>query len=173
MRWHQRWTRVLPNLAERWEISPDLRKYKFFLRRGLRWSDGQPFTSEDIVFANEAVLANREVNPVPENWSLSGNRTWTVRRLDRYSFEIALAEPNSLLLENLAHPRAAIIAGLPKHCLARYHPSYSPDAARLAMARGSNDWRAVFWQHAQVFAGTRYDTRYDLDLADCPTMNAW
>ena len=41
---------VIPNLAKSWEISEDNLIYTFHLRRGVHWSDGEPFTAEDVVF---------------------------------------------------------------------------------------------------------------------------
>src|ERR671926_398435 len=41
---------VAPDLAERWEVSPDGRTYTFRLRPGLRWSDGTPLDAHDVVF---------------------------------------------------------------------------------------------------------------------------
>ena len=41
---------VIPNLAKSWEISEDNLQYTFHLREGVHWSDGQPFTSADVVF---------------------------------------------------------------------------------------------------------------------------
>ncbi len=41
--------RIVPALAERWEISEDKLTYTFFLRRGVKWHDGQPFTAKDVI----------------------------------------------------------------------------------------------------------------------------
>ena len=40
----------VPHLATSWTISPDGKTYTFHLRQGVKWSDGQPFTSKDVVF---------------------------------------------------------------------------------------------------------------------------
>jgi len=45
---------IVPDLAERWEISADGRFYTFFLRRGVRWHDGQAFTAQDVAFTVQA-----------------------------------------------------------------------------------------------------------------------
>jgi peptide/nickel transport system substrate-binding protein len=39
-----------PYLAERWEASPDLKVWTLYLRRGVRWSNGDPFTADDVVY---------------------------------------------------------------------------------------------------------------------------
>jgi peptide/nickel transport system substrate-binding protein len=44
---------IEPELAERWEISPDGKTYTFHLRKGVTWHDGKPFTSADVKFSIE------------------------------------------------------------------------------------------------------------------------
>src|ERR1051325_5439402 len=41
-------------LCTKWESSPDLKQWTFYLRRGVRWSDGEPFSADDVMFAWEA-----------------------------------------------------------------------------------------------------------------------
>lgn len=45
-----------PRLAESWTVSDDKLTYEFTLREGLRWSDGQPLTTEDVVFSYETIM---------------------------------------------------------------------------------------------------------------------
>ncbi|HKK17354.1 MAG TPA: ABC transporter substrate-binding protein, partial [Opitutales bacterium] len=40
----------VPDLTKSWEVSEDKRSYTFHLRKGLRWSDGTPFTADDVIF---------------------------------------------------------------------------------------------------------------------------
>lgn len=44
-----------PKLAERWEIAPDYLSYTFYLRKGVTWQDGAPFTADDIVYSFEKI----------------------------------------------------------------------------------------------------------------------
>lgn len=46
-------SKIIPDLAERWEISPDGLEATFYLRQGVKWHDGQPFTAEDVKFSLE------------------------------------------------------------------------------------------------------------------------
>ncbi len=48
---------LVPGCAERWSVSPDGLRYEFILRRGLRWSDGQPLTAADVVASFRRLLA--------------------------------------------------------------------------------------------------------------------
>ena len=48
--WKDSTGQPIPWLAEAWEHSPDGREWRFTLREGVRWQDGQPLTAEDVVF---------------------------------------------------------------------------------------------------------------------------
>ncbi|WP_448523633.1 ABC transporter substrate-binding protein [Pseudothermotoga sp.] len=50
----------VPELAERWEVSPDGTVWKFYLRKGLKFSNGDPLTAEDVVFSFRRVLKIRK-----------------------------------------------------------------------------------------------------------------
>lgn len=57
---------VIPNLAKSWEISEDNLRYTFHLRRGVCWSDGQPFTADDVVFTWQCFFAP-QIDPTTGN----------------------------------------------------------------------------------------------------------
>ena len=54
---------VIPNLAKSWDISADNLQYTFHLRCGVHWSDGQPFTADDVLFTWQCFFA-KQVDPV-------------------------------------------------------------------------------------------------------------
>jgi peptide/nickel transport system substrate-binding protein len=49
-------TKLVPRMADRWEVSADGLEYKFYIRENLNWSDGVPVTADDFVFSFEAQL---------------------------------------------------------------------------------------------------------------------
>src|SRR5690606_2333133 len=53
VRWNPTYTEVIPNVAESVEVSEDGSTFVFRLREGMKWSDGHPFTAEDILFNME------------------------------------------------------------------------------------------------------------------------
>lgn len=50
-----------PSLAESWKISNDNMTYTFKLREGLKWSDGQPITADDVVFTFNNIINNENI----------------------------------------------------------------------------------------------------------------
>ncbi|MBD2346148.1 ABC transporter substrate-binding protein [Anabaena subtropica] len=105
---------VEPALAESWEISDDKLKIVFTLRDGLKWSDGQPLTVDDVVFTyndiyfNEAIPTDiRDIMRVGESRKLP-----TVRKVDNRRVEFAVPEPFAPFLRSSTG--AAI---LPAHAL--------------------------------------------------------
>ena len=45
-----------PQLAERWEVSEDKLEFTFYLRRGVKWHDGAPFTAQDVVYTFQRIM---------------------------------------------------------------------------------------------------------------------
>jgi peptide/nickel transport system substrate-binding protein len=78
-----------PDLAESWESSDDLRTWTFKLRSGLKWSDGQPLTADDVVFTIEEAL--REENGSPLRGGLLAVEEVTA--VDDTTVEFRLSQP--------------------------------------------------------------------------------
>ena len=55
------WSGVEPNVAESYEVSEGGKVYTFKLRKGMKWSDGEPFTTEDIRFWYEDIFTDPDV----------------------------------------------------------------------------------------------------------------
>ena len=87
---------VVPDLAERWEISPDGKTYTFYLRKDVRWHDRTPFTSDDVVFTVNAMQAADfpGSQEVADFW-----RNVTVQAVGDYEVRFTLKEPFAPFLE--------------------------------------------------------------------------
>lgn len=101
-----------PSLAVSWEISADQRTYTFKLREGLKWSDGHPLTSADVVFTYKDVLPHPQINSnYRDFWSYQGGFP-EVSAPDALTVIFRLKAPFAPALFNLAAPI------LPRHVLA-------------------------------------------------------
>src|SRR5207237_4570450 len=81
-----------PALAKSWKVSPDGRRYTLTLRRGIRFSDGQPFDADDVVFSFKVYL-DENVHSSQRDLLIVGDKPITVRKLDAYHVEFELAQP--------------------------------------------------------------------------------
>ena len=144
VRWDRSGKKVAPGLAEGWEILDEGRTYVFHLRKGLKWSDGHPLTSEDFFFHYEDVLCDKEVTPVFPAWLSIGGEPVVLSAPDGTTLIYRFTQPNGIFLEQLAFRGNDILA--PKHYLRQFLPKYA-DLAELqarARARGFDVWRALF-----------------------------
>jgi len=81
-----------PELATSWEVSPDGRRYTLILRKGVRFSDGDPFDANDVVFTFQAYLDERVGSPQRDLLIVNG-RPIEVARVDDYTVSLTLAAP--------------------------------------------------------------------------------
>ncbi|HPC78517.1 MAG TPA: ABC transporter substrate-binding protein, partial [bacterium] len=85
VRWAPDFNTVVPNLAKSWKISDEGKTFTFYLRKGIKWSDGQPFTSDDIMFWYEDILLNKELTPTFPKWLTTDNQPVKVEKVDDYT----------------------------------------------------------------------------------------
>ncbi len=155
LRWDTDWKRMLPNLAERFEGNADGTEYTFVLRRGVRWSDGEPFTADDVVFAQNDVLNNTELWPVPP---------WPARaeKVGDYEVRLHLDEPDGLFLQRQCTALGMYLVAHPKHYAQQFHLAHNPDAKSLATKEKFEDWVALY--------ANKTDPYVNVDL---PVLYAW
>lgn len=113
-----------PGMAESWDISDDQQRVTFTLRQGLRWSDGEPLTVDDVVFSFNDVYFNEKI-PSGERDILRVGEEGAfprVTKIDERRVEFASPEPFAPLLRY-----AGGIAIIPKHALADYVYSTGED----------------------------------------------
>jgi peptide/nickel transport system substrate-binding protein len=84
--------RTEPALAKSWSISPDGRKYTLQLRRGVKFSDGTPFTADDVVFSFRLYL-DESLHSPQRDLLVIDDKPITVKKLDAYAVEFELAKP--------------------------------------------------------------------------------
>jgi peptide/nickel transport system substrate-binding protein len=174
--------RITPNLYEKWEQNADATEYTFYLRRGMKWSDGKEVTTEDVRFYWEDMAGNPEIIPQPTN---TGMRVRVggeyvlgkYSGLDNYSFKIGYAAPNPLLPIFMAKTGAANgrfnnatwIA--PAHYLKQFHPKYADvnQLNALAASKGLPGWSAL-WGTGGNLEGPATFWFINVDM---PVVSAW
>ena len=155
LRWDPDWKQVLPNLAERFEANDDGTEYTFTLRKGTRWSDGEPFTADDIVFAQNDVLNNADLFPVPP-W------LGTAEKVDDLTVRIVLDRPDGLFLQRQCMDLGQYLVAHPKHYAQQFHAAHNPDAGALAEKENLEDWAALYLAKTDPYVNV-----------DLPVLYAW
>lgn len=123
VRWSPQGYPIVPNVAKDWTVEGGGRVYTFSLRRGMRWSDGAPFTSADILYWWENEQLDREVNAgeVHGDWKHRGQPA-LVEAPDPLTLRVTFAEPNALFLEHMASTSPWACQS-PRHYLQPFHPT--------------------------------------------------
>jgi peptide/nickel transport system substrate-binding protein len=103
---------VEPQLADSWQVTPDGRVYTLHLRPGLAWSDGTPFSADDVVFSMDAVFDPKSESALASALAVNDQRL-RAHAVDAQTVEVVYPGPSGLgirLLDNLTI--------VPKHKLA-------------------------------------------------------
>ena len=148
VRWDRTGLKVVPGLAERWDVRDEGRTYVLYLRKGVRWSNGHPFTSEDLMFWYEDILQNKELSPVFPSWLGIDGEPVKMLAPDPYTIEFRFVRPYGIFLEFMAF--MGIGMTFPKHYLKDYHPKYTDLGILEARARekGLALWYQLFGQQS-------------------------
>lgn len=143
---------IVPHIIESWEPSEDFHTWTLRLRPGMKWSDGEPFTSDALMFYYEAVLQNEDLTPSVPVWIANHDGTLaTMRAPDDHTIEVEFDFPYTLFPMELTFRDGGdrtLAAHLPGHYLRQFHPAYGDQAEidRQVAAAGLNDWTQLFMQ---------------------------
>ncbi len=134
-----RWPRnpadpIQTGIAKAWEFSEDGTAITLYLRKGMRWKDGEPFTTEDIIFWWEDIELDTELSINPHAEYIVNDKPMELEKIDDYTITLKFDAPNGLILRMLAFhgnqwplnfERFGFFA--PKHYLTQFHPKYNDD----------------------------------------------
>ncbi len=154
---------ILPGLVKEWSFSEGGKALTLNLRSGLKWSDGHPFTTDDILFWWERIAQDPNLTPgIPKEWK-PGGVPMELIQIDPVTVQLRFDKPYPMALQYLAFKgnqwplvfeRAGFFA--PKHYLEQYLPSFEDDPSGHRMAN-----YAVFEEKANDFNPER------------PVISAW
>lgn len=149
-----------PNLFKGYEVNDDFTEWTFYLREGLRWSDGYPLTAWEYYDYWRYDRCNPEINPGinPANVTIEDNavtvynedgRRRTIRRevVDDYTIRITCDKPFPTLINSLSHPHNDWNYFVqPMHFLKQFHPDFIGLEAAQAKAEkaGFGTWYQLY-----------------------------
>ena len=162
------WSGIEANVAESYAVNPEATEYTITLRKGHKWSDGQPFTTADIQFWYDAYFMDAETNLGGNSWWSAGGEKAKLEVVDEQTFKVIFPSPNGFFLQQLAWAQQDQLVLTPKHYLEQFHLKYNPNADQLAKDRGLESWIALFQQEVGFL-----DANIHFQNANRPSLNAW
>jgi peptide/nickel transport system substrate-binding protein len=169
--WDRDWTgAIIPNLAENFSNNPDATEFTFTLRKGLKWSDGKPFTSDDIGFFVNDIARSKELFPSPPDWLTVDDKVGEFTKVDDRTFKIKFASPYGLFLQRLASNYGVQIDMMAKHYCSQFMPQYNTtNLDQLVKQSGVKSWADLFIKKCAV--DTEANERWQ--NPDRPVMEPW
>jgi peptide/nickel transport system substrate-binding protein len=156
---------LVPNILESVDVEEG-RSFTFHLRKGMKWSDGSPFTTEDFRFFWEDIANNTELSPAgpPSDFAVDGEMP-KVEVIDETTIRYSWSKPNPNFLPALAQ-RSDLFIYAPSKYLKTLHKKYADpnELATTVKESGSRNW-------AQLF--NRKDKLYRNDNVKLPTLGPW
>ncbi|MCC7369643.1 MAG: ABC transporter substrate-binding protein [Chloroflexi bacterium] len=170
--------KIVPAAARAWELRDDAKTIRLTLRRGLKWSDGHPFTADDFVFWFEDLYSNKDIVPVGTPEMTINGQPGKFVKIDELTVEAQFPEPYPMFVDVLSgftqigggHALGGTQYGgfmgpyAPAHYLKQFHPKYIgvDKANELAKAAGMDGWLAQL----------KFKNNYALN-PDVPVITPW
>ncbi|GAA5030931.1 ABC transporter substrate-binding protein [Actinopolymorpha pittospori] len=152
---------IVPGLVESWESNADATEWTLHFREGVKWSDGQPWSTEDIMFWWEDMVLNEDHAEVPPDEARSGKGTlMKMTAPDALTILMKFDAPAPLTADRLAMwvKRGNGPTWMePKHYLKQWHPRYNKSVPKdWATDKGAFDQKRAWLRNP-----------------DCPVLTGW
>ncbi len=159
---------IEPNIAKGYEVNEDSTIYTIYLREGMRWSDGEPFTADDCIFWYENMLVpgtfGKSVYNCFKSVNAAGESTdCTMEKVNDYTYKVIFADPAPMFLQNLAID--AKWACAPAHYMKQYLPEFIGEEAAAA--------KATELGYSDISAMGKALGYYYWNIVGRPTLRAW
>ena len=153
------------DILSRYEVEEG-RIFTLYLRKGHKWSDGQPFTAEDFRYYWEDVATNKEVSPAgpPRVMRVDGELP-RFEVIDETTVRFTWARPNPFFLPTLAGASPLYIYR-PAHYLRQFHARHADpeELEKRVKEQGQRNWIALHYRKSH---------QYKNDNPDLPTLQPW
>jgi peptide/nickel transport system substrate-binding protein len=158
---------IVPNVAKEWKWNDDFTEIIFTLREGHRWSDGAPFTVDDVVFWMDDIILNNEIHKAtPSPWGSVGS---SVEKIDDVTVKFKFDKPFTGLLYYLGGGGSYFVPWAPKHFFEQYHIKYNPNANEEAIKNGFDNWVQQFTSYWNKWKDAIVSSAYGLEV---PTLGS-
>jgi peptide/nickel transport system substrate-binding protein len=161
-------SKIEPKIAESVEPSADFKTWTVKLRKGSKWSNGDPFTADDIMFWYTDVMSNKDLMPAIPFWMRNKDGSaGKVEKVDDYTAKWTFAEPHTLFLSDLAGQDGgdrSYAVHLPSKYLKQFHAKYADKATLDKLVAD-----AKFKTWVELFATRNAPP----ENTDRPTMSPW
>ena len=142
---------IVPNIAKKFEFSQDKKTLTLFLRKGMKWSDGEAFDAGDFMFWYDSLLLNDELQPVKASWLRPGGKLVEVDKIDDYAVRFEFAVPYEAFKYRIGSAgfnggQGIGLGGIfsPEHYMKQFHIDFNPKANELAKKEGYENWTQLF-----------------------------
>jgi peptide/nickel transport system substrate-binding protein len=164
LRWNLDATRPVPHFCKDYNVSDDGKIWTVYLRKNVRWSDGHPFTVEDVRFWYEDDALNTDINPIPKEELQVGGQFGIVEIIDDYTFRVVFPDSNKSFFRKLMK---IVLFYAPSHYLKQFHVKYAdPEKLEQEMVKsGVKKWSELYKKKSRWYLGFLNP--------DCPSMRPW
>ncbi|MYC08225.1 MAG: hypothetical protein F4X57_13810 [Chloroflexi bacterium] len=159
---------LVPSVAKDWKMSEDGKEWTFYLREGMKWSDGDNFNADDFLWNYENVLLNEDLTQDIPVFLRIGNEVGSIEKVNDTTVKFVFPQPNFLFLEIVAQADEACygasrnVPWAPSHYMQQFHIDYNSDVGQEAQAAGFGDWVEYY----------NYRTQYNLN-PEKPSLAPW
>ncbi|MAG13561.1 MAG: hypothetical protein CMN78_03080 [Spirochaetales bacterium] len=168
---------VQPSVLEKWDQNADATEFTFMIRKGLKWSDGVPVTTEDVTYTFEDCYFNEEITPNLPSWLRWGGEPAELTVIDDYTFSIKFAKPYGLFISEITGSNAGRFMR-PKHYMTQFHKKYTDISKILPVMEdqgySEEEWGKFYnsFDAGASDAANHIPTRYP-NAIDCPSLHPW
>ena len=159
---------IVPAVARELTPNSDGSVWTAKLREGMKWSDGMPFTADDLIFQYQDVISNDELTPAKPPFLKLGSGVGVVTKVDDTTVLFTFDGPNFLFSEIAVQADQACygstrnIPWAPKHYMSQFLPEFNSNADQVAKDAGFADWVQYYLNR----------TQYNLNM-DLPALSPW
>lgn len=130
VRWARDGEEIIPGIFESWETNADNTVWTFTMRKGLKWSDGQPCTVDDVLFWWNDMVVDKEQPTQPPDWGAVNGKLVQIEKVDEITLKFTYAGTSIFTLQRMANWSKGGVGYyfiMPAHYLKQFHPKYNTE----------------------------------------------